>query len=123
ERERLAIILARLSTGVLAVARMLTVRIANEAAGAILGTDLSAATGRSLPDLSAGNERLGQFVAALAVRFARGREARRMGPWGGATSCARARRCPERAATWATSSCSTTSLPCCRRSGTPPGAR
>src|SRR5579863_708655 len=74
ERERLAIILARLSTGVLAVDRMLTVRMANEAAGAILGTDLSAATGRSLPELSASNERLGQFVAALAVRFARGRE-------------------------------------------------
>jgi nitrogen fixation/metabolism regulation signal transduction histidine kinase len=74
ERERLAIILARLSTGVLAVDRMLTVRMANAAAGAILGTDLSAATGRSLPELSAGNERLGQFVAALAVRFARGRE-------------------------------------------------
>ena len=74
ERERLAIILARLSTGVLAVDRRLTVRMANEAAGAILGTDLSAATGRSLPELSASNERLGQFVAALAVRFARGRE-------------------------------------------------
>ena len=74
ERERLGVILARLSTGVLAVDRMLTVRMANEAAGAILGTDLSAATGRSLPELSAGNERLGQFVAALAVRFARGRE-------------------------------------------------
>ncbi|HEV2271447.1 MAG TPA: ATP-binding protein [Steroidobacteraceae bacterium] len=74
QRERLAIILARLSTGVLAVDRMLTVRMANEAAGAILGTDLSAATGRSLPELSASNERLGQFVAALAVRFARGRE-------------------------------------------------
>ena len=74
ERERLAIILARLSTGVLAVDRMLTVRMANEAAGAILGTDLSVATGRSLPELSASNERLGQFVAALAVRFARGRD-------------------------------------------------
>jgi nitrogen fixation/metabolism regulation signal transduction histidine kinase len=74
ERERLAIILARLSTGVLAVDRILTVRMANAAAGAILGTDLSAATGRSLPELSAGNERLGQFVAALAVRFAHGRE-------------------------------------------------
>jgi nitrogen fixation/metabolism regulation signal transduction histidine kinase len=74
ERERLAIILARLSTGVLAVDRTLTVRMANEAAGAILGTDLSVATGRSLPELSASNERLGQFVAALAVRFARGRE-------------------------------------------------
>jgi nitrogen fixation/metabolism regulation signal transduction histidine kinase len=74
ERERLAIILARLSTGVLAVDRALTVRTANEAAGAILGTDLSAATGRPLPELAAGNERLGQFVAALAVRFAAGRD-------------------------------------------------
>jgi nitrogen fixation/metabolism regulation signal transduction histidine kinase len=74
ERQRLAIILARLSTGVLAVDRSLTVRTANEAAGAILGTDLSAASGRSLPELAAGNERLGQFVAALAVRFAAGRE-------------------------------------------------
>jgi len=74
ERERLAIILARLSTGVLAVDRNLTLRTANEAAGAILGTDLSSATGRSLPELAANNERLGQFVAALAVRFAAGRE-------------------------------------------------
>ncbi len=74
ERERLGVILARLSTGVLAVDRTLTVRMANAAAGAILGSDLSVATGRSLPELSAGNERLGQFVAALAVRFARGRE-------------------------------------------------
>ncbi len=74
ERARLAIILARLSTGVLAVDRVLTVRLANTAAGAILGTDLSAATGRTLPELAADNERLGQFVAALAVRFAAGRE-------------------------------------------------
>src|SRR4029077_20319796 len=65
ERTRLAIILARLSTGVLAIYHSMTVRTANEAAGAILGTDLSAATGRSLPELAAGNERLGQFVAAL----------------------------------------------------------
>jgi PAS domain S-box-containing protein len=74
ERERLAIILARLSTGVLAIDRNMVVRNANEAAGAILGTDLSAAIGRALPELAAGNERLGQFVAALAVRFAGGRE-------------------------------------------------
>jgi nitrogen fixation/metabolism regulation signal transduction histidine kinase len=52
----------------------MTVRMANEAAGAILGGDLSAATGHALPELAAGNERLGQFVAALAVRFAGGRE-------------------------------------------------
>ena len=74
ERERLSIILARLSTGVLAIDRSMTVRTANAAAGAILGTDLSAATGRALPELAGGNERLGQFVAALAVRFAGGRE-------------------------------------------------
>ena len=74
ERERLAIILARLSTGVVAVDRNLTVSMANHAAGAILGTELAAATGRPLPELAANNERLGQFVAALAVRFAGGRE-------------------------------------------------
>src|SRR6201992_3827612 len=74
ERERLAIILARLSTGVLAVDRSLTVRMANQAAGAILGTDLSVATGRSLPELAANNDRMGQFVAAIAVRFAAGRD-------------------------------------------------
>jgi nitrogen fixation/metabolism regulation signal transduction histidine kinase len=74
ERERLAIILARLSTGVLSIDRSLTLRTANEAAGAILGSNLSGAIGRSLPELAAGNERLGQFVAALAVRFAKGRE-------------------------------------------------
>ena len=74
ERERLAIILARLSTGVVVVDRELTVSIANQAAGAILGIDLSAAIGRALPQLTAGNERLGQFVAALVVRFGAGRE-------------------------------------------------
>ncbi len=74
ERTRLAIILARLSTGVLAIDRSMTVRTANEAAGAILGVDLSGANGRALPELAAGHERLGQFVAALAVRFAAGRE-------------------------------------------------
>ncbi|MGH8217371.1 MAG: ATP-binding protein [Steroidobacteraceae bacterium] len=74
ERERLAIILARLSTGVLAIDRTLTVHIANQAAGLILGVNLSAATGRALPELSRGNERFSQFVAALVVRFAAGRE-------------------------------------------------
>ncbi|HYB32049.1 MAG TPA: ATP-binding protein [Steroidobacteraceae bacterium] len=74
ERQRLAIILARLSTGVVAIDRSMTVRTANEAAGAILGTDLSAAAGRALPELAASNERLGQFVAAVAVRLAGGRE-------------------------------------------------
>jgi len=74
ERGRLAVILARLSTGVLAVDRELTVRIANEAAGQIMGLDLTAATGSSLSQLAAGHERFSQFVAALVVRFAAGRE-------------------------------------------------
>ena len=74
ERQRLAIILARLSTGVVAIDASLTVRMANQAAGGILGTDLSAAAGRSLPELAANNDRLGQFLAAIAVRFAAGRE-------------------------------------------------
>ncbi|HEX7418085.1 MAG TPA: HAMP domain-containing protein, partial [Steroidobacteraceae bacterium] len=74
ERERLAIILARLSTGVLVIDRMLTVRIANEAASAILGVALSAATGRHLTALAEGNELLEQFVHALVVRFDTARE-------------------------------------------------
>jgi nitrogen fixation/metabolism regulation signal transduction histidine kinase len=74
ERGRLAVILARLSTGVLAVDRELTVRIANEAAGQIMGVDLTQATGSSLSALAAGKERFSQFVAALVVRFAAGRE-------------------------------------------------
>ncbi len=74
ERGRLAVILARLSTGVLAVDRELMVRIANEAAGQIMGLDLTQATGSSLSQLAAGKERFSQFVAALVVRFAAGRE-------------------------------------------------
>ena len=128
ERERLAIILARLSTGVVVVDRELTVSMANQAAGAILGTDLSAATGRALPDLAAGNERLGQFVAALAVRFAAGRE-----EW-------REQLDLDSASGHRTLMCACTPQPgadgdmgyvivfdditrCCRRSATPPGAR
>jgi nitrogen fixation/metabolism regulation signal transduction histidine kinase len=74
ERGRLAVILARLSTGVLAVDNELMVRIANDAAGQIMGADLTEATGFSLSHLAAGNEHFSQFVAALVVRFAAGRE-------------------------------------------------
>jgi nitrogen fixation/metabolism regulation signal transduction histidine kinase len=74
ERERLGVILARLSTGVVAIDQTLTVRMANQAAGAILGADLEAGSGRALPELAAEHEMLGQFVAAIAVRFAAGRD-------------------------------------------------
>ncbi len=74
ERERLAIILARLSTGVIVVDPQLQVLIANEAASSILGIDFAAHIGQALPQLSGGDERLRQFVAELGARFASGRE-------------------------------------------------
>jgi len=119
ERERLSIILARLSTGVLAVDRTLTVRMANQAAGAILGTELSVATGRSLPELAAGNDRLGQFLAAVAVRFAAGRDEWREqldldGEAGRRTLMCACTPMPGKAPTWAMSSCSMTSRRCSR---------
>jgi nitrogen fixation/metabolism regulation signal transduction histidine kinase len=74
ERERLAVILARLSTGVLTVDRLLAVRIANAAAGSILGVDLANAPGRSLTDMTAGNARLASFVTEIAARLRAGQE-------------------------------------------------
>jgi nitrogen fixation/metabolism regulation signal transduction histidine kinase len=74
ERQRLAIILARLSAGVIAVDRDLRLALANESAGGILGLDLVLRAGESLVDLSGGNERLRQFVEELRARFAAGRE-------------------------------------------------
>jgi nitrogen fixation/metabolism regulation signal transduction histidine kinase len=69
QRQRLAVILARLSTGVMVVDELLAVRIANEAASSILGGDLAAAVGQHLPEVAKGNERLSHFVAALAERL------------------------------------------------------
>ena len=74
ERQRLAVILARLSTGVIAVDRQLGLRLANQAAGTILGIDLAALAGQSLADVGAGNTRLKQFVEEIRSRFTAGRE-------------------------------------------------
>lgn len=74
ERERLAIILARLSTGVLAVDRTLTVQIANQAASAILSVDLVAEAGHNLAELAERSPRVAQFVTELRARFESGRE-------------------------------------------------
>jgi nitrogen fixation/metabolism regulation signal transduction histidine kinase len=74
ERERLAVILARLSTGVLAIDRGLALRIANQAAGAILGADLSAATGRKLAEITSASARFARFVAEIRARIEAGRE-------------------------------------------------
>ncbi len=65
ERARLAAILARLSTGVIATERDGSIRIANQAAGAILGVDLTGCVGEHLSDLGSAHPLLAQFVAAL----------------------------------------------------------
>jgi len=75
ERERLAIILARLSAGVITVDRDLVLHRANESAGNILGADLSAAVGRSLGkgvDVDTGL--LPAFAAELRLHFTSGRD-------------------------------------------------
>jgi nitrogen fixation/metabolism regulation signal transduction histidine kinase len=74
ERERLAVILARLSTGVIAVDRELVLQRANAAAGSILGVELAAGVGRPLTELAAGDGLLRQFIDELRARFASGRE-------------------------------------------------
>ncbi len=65
ERARLAAILARLSTGVIATERDGSIRIANEAAGAILGVDLTGCAGEHLSSLGNDHPLLQQFVDAL----------------------------------------------------------
>jgi nitrogen fixation/metabolism regulation signal transduction histidine kinase len=72
ERERLAVILSRLSSGVLVVDQQLNLRSANDSAGAILNADLSAGTGRQLAALAEGAALLGSFVAALRARLDKG---------------------------------------------------
>jgi nitrogen fixation/metabolism regulation signal transduction histidine kinase len=74
ERERLAIILARLSSGVVVLDRQLTLRLANAAAGAILGAELAANAGRPLIDVATDDGWLRQFTDELRARFAAGRD-------------------------------------------------
>ena len=72
ERERLAVILSRLSSGVLVIDAQLNLRSANQSAGAILGTDLAVLVGRSLAPDSGATALLSGFVAALRTRLAAG---------------------------------------------------
>jgi nitrogen fixation/metabolism regulation signal transduction histidine kinase len=62
ERMNLEVILARLSTGVLALESDMRIRTANQASGAILGVDLESSVGEYLPDVAKGQPLLGQFV-------------------------------------------------------------
>jgi PAS domain S-box-containing protein len=69
ERAGLAVILARLSTGVVSLEPDLKIRTANQAASAILGVDLEAAVGKTFDESISPNELFTQFLAALKARL------------------------------------------------------
>ena len=72
ERERLEVILSRLSSGVLVVDAQLLLRSANQSAGMILGGDLAGMVGQSLAAAAGAAPLLAEFVAALSARLAAG---------------------------------------------------
>ena len=72
ERMNVEVILARLSTGVLALESDLRIRTANQASGAILGVDLENSSGEYLPDVAAGQPLLGQFVDVTQMHLSSG---------------------------------------------------
>ncbi len=65
ERAALAVILARLTSGVISLEPDLRVRVANQAAGNILGVDFSGAAGKPLADLAAGQPLLAELHDVL----------------------------------------------------------
>ncbi len=130
ERAGLAVILARLSTGVVSLEPDMTVRTANQAASAILRVDMESAIGKQIRRV---DQRFALLRAISRRRQAASRQRRprlartdRLVVRGRQTradvrvhGAARTTSAPTRAS----SSCSTTSRRCCRRSATPPGAR
>ncbi len=72
ERAALAVILARLTSGVISLEPDLRVRVANQAAGNILGVDFSASAGRPLAEVAAGQPLLAQRHEVLQGRFEAG---------------------------------------------------
>jgi nitrogen fixation/metabolism regulation signal transduction histidine kinase len=69
ERAGLAVILARLSTGVVSLEADLTVRTANQAASAILGVDLEAAVGARFDGVAGPSTLFNQFLAAVKLKL------------------------------------------------------
>ena len=65
ERAALAVILARLTSGVISLEPDLRVRVANQAAGNILGVDLGGAAGRPLAEVAAGQPLLAELHGVL----------------------------------------------------------
>jgi nitrogen fixation/metabolism regulation signal transduction histidine kinase len=72
ERTNLEVILARLSTGVVALDADLRIRNANEASGAILNVDLSNRAGEYLTDVAQDEPLLEQFVDVARVHISAG---------------------------------------------------
>jgi nitrogen fixation/metabolism regulation signal transduction histidine kinase len=71
ERAGLAVILARLSTGVISLEPDLKVRTANQAASAILGVDLEAAIGKPFDESISDGALFSQFLSAVRLRVQR----------------------------------------------------
>jgi nitrogen fixation/metabolism regulation signal transduction histidine kinase len=69
ERAGLAVILARLSTGVVSLEADLTMRTANQAASAILGVDLEAAVGARFDATISDGTLFTQFLSAVKLRL------------------------------------------------------
>jgi PAS domain S-box-containing protein len=69
ERERLAVILAGLSTGVLVIDTSLRLRIANDAADAILGLELGGLIGVELAHIAEAPPRFAEFASRLRARL------------------------------------------------------
>jgi nitrogen fixation/metabolism regulation signal transduction histidine kinase len=65
ERTSLAVILARLSTGVVSLEHDLTIRVANHAAGDILSTGLRERAGETLEQVAADSALVAQFLAVV----------------------------------------------------------
>ena len=72
ERANLEVILARLSTGVLALELDMRIRTANQASGAILNVDLENHVGEYLHDVAKGQALLEQFVDVAQVHLSAG---------------------------------------------------
>jgi nitrogen fixation/metabolism regulation signal transduction histidine kinase len=69
ERTNLEVILARLSTGVLALEADLTIRNANQASGSILGVDLENRSGEALSEVAKRHALLQQFVDVARIHL------------------------------------------------------
>ena len=74
ERAALAVILARLTSGVISLEPDLRMRVANAAAGSILGVDFTDAAGRPLAELAVGQPLLVELHAVLQKHRGRRRD-------------------------------------------------